>query len=99
MQDRIAGRSKDGFTHTDAQEIRRRVNAAIAELSDEQREVFIMRELQRMPFKEIAAIVGDPENTIKSRMRYALENLRLALADYAKDVPGGANPVPTRSQS
>ena len=38
-----------------------------------------MREYAGMPFKEIAGIVGVPENTVKSRMRYALEHLRDAL--------------------
>ena len=49
---------------------------AIARLSAEQREVFVMREYAGMPFKEIAEIVGISENTVKSRMRYALEHLR-----------------------
>jgi RNA polymerase sigma-70 factor, ECF subfamily len=59
-----------------------RIQRAIAELVEEQREVFIMRELLDMPFKDIAAIVGCPENTVKSRMRYALEKLRESLDEY-----------------
>jgi RNA polymerase sigma-70 factor (ECF subfamily) len=35
-----------------------------------------------MPFKQIADVVGVPENTVKSRMRYALEKLRLELDEY-----------------
>lgn len=53
---------------------------AIAALPAEQREVFVMREHAGMPFKDIAAVVGVPENTVKSRMRYALEHLRQSLA-------------------
>ena len=41
-----------------------------------------MREVANLPFKEIAAITGAPENTVKSRMRYALEKLRLELDEY-----------------
>lgn len=52
---------------------------ALAALPDEQREVFVMREHAGMPFKDIAAVVGVPENTVKSRMRYALEHLRDSL--------------------
>src|SRR5690606_32418337 len=59
------------------------VAAAVEALPDEQREVFLMRQIQGLAFKDIAEIVGVPENTIKSRMRYALERLRLALAEYA----------------
>lgn len=53
---------------------------AIESLSEEQREVFVMREYSGMPFKEIAGIVGVSENTVKSRMRYALEHMRNHLA-------------------
>ena len=56
--------------------------AAIARLPEEQREVFVMREYAGMPFKEIADVVGVPENTVKSRMRYALEHLRAHLAQH-----------------
>ena len=63
-------------------EIRERLLAAVDELPDEQREVFLMREVSNLPFKEIAEIVGVPENTVKSRMRYALERLQAALSDY-----------------
>lgn len=59
-----------------------RIQAAVASLVEEQREVFIMRELLDMPFKDIAEVVGCPENTVKSRMRYALEKLRDALEEY-----------------
>lgn len=63
-------------------EIRQRVADAIAELPEEQREVFLLRELSNLPFKEIAAIVGVEENTAKSRLRYALERLQEALCEF-----------------
>ncbi|MFO0749251.1 MAG: RNA polymerase sigma factor [Myxococcota bacterium] len=55
---------------------------ALGSLPEEQREVFLMRELQGLKFREIADIVGVPENTVKSRMRYALESLRQRLAAF-----------------
>lgn len=60
--------------------LRQKLAAAIASLSEDQREVFVMREYSGMPFKDIASVVGVPENTVKSRMRYALEHLRSHLA-------------------
>jgi RNA polymerase sigma-70 factor (ECF subfamily) len=63
--------------------------AAIEQLPEEQREVFLLREVARVPFKDIATMIGIPENTVKSRMRYALERLQRALdeyADYAKEL-------------
>src|ERR1041384_5297516 len=70
-------------------ELQLRLHRALANLSEEQREVFLMREFLDMPFKDIADVVGVPENTVKSRMRYALEKLRLELDEY-KDVAKAA---------
>ena len=64
-------------------ELHGKLHAAIEKLPDEQREIFLMREFLDMPFKEIADVVGCPENTVKSRMRYALEKLREDLEEYA----------------
>jgi RNA polymerase sigma-70 factor, ECF subfamily len=58
------------------------LHRAIASLPDDQREVFLMREFLNMPFKDIGEVVGVSENTIKSRMRYALEKLRMELEEY-----------------
>lgn len=63
-------------------ELKERILHAVDRLPDEQREVFLMREIANLPFKEIAEITGAPENTVKSRMRYALERLQEALAEY-----------------
>ena len=71
-------------------ELHATMQRAIAALSEEQREVFLMREFLDLPFKQIADVVGVPENTVKSRMRYALEKLRLELDEYkdlAKAMP------------
>jgi RNA polymerase sigma-70 factor (ECF subfamily) len=35
-----------------------------------------------LPFREIAEITGVGENTVKSRMRYALDRLKEALCDF-----------------
>jgi RNA polymerase sigma-70 factor (ECF subfamily) len=58
---------------------------ALMSLPRDQREVFILREYSGIPFKEIAAVVGMSENTIKSRMRYALEGLRKRLRELGVD--------------
>lgn len=63
-------------------ELKEKIARAVDTLPDEQREVFLMRELANLPFKEIAEITGVPENTVKSRMRYALERLQEHLAEY-----------------
>ena len=61
------------------------LEAAIAKLPEEQREVFVLREYSGVPFKDIAELTGVSENTVKSRMRYALEGLRRSLAAAGVD--------------
>lgn len=63
-----------------AAEVRPVLARALAKLPAEQREVFVLREYHGVQFKEIAEVTGVPENTVKSRMRYALESLRRQLA-------------------
>jgi RNA polymerase sigma-70 factor (ECF subfamily) len=74
---------KDGAErNTLNRELRARMQKAIEGLPDEQREIFLLREVADLQFNEIAKVVGIPENTVKSRMRYALEKLREALEEY-----------------
>ena len=54
---------------------------ALDELPEEQREVFVMHELEGKSFKEIAEITGEPMNTLLSRKRYAVLNLRERLQE------------------
>jgi RNA polymerase sigma-70 factor, ECF subfamily len=79
VPDRAAGTERKVI----GKELSGKLQLAIFKLSDDQREVFLMREFLDMPFKEIADVVGCPENTVKSRMRYALEKLREELEEYA----------------
>ncbi len=52
------------------------LEAALDELPDEQREVFIAHELMGYSFKEIAAETGLGVNTLLSRKHYAVLQLR-----------------------
>jgi RNA polymerase sigma-70 factor (ECF subfamily) len=76
----------------DAALIRPRLEAALQALPPEQREVFLLREYSGLKFAEIAEVTGTPENTVKSRMRYALEALRAELA--ARGIGPDAIPTP-----
>jgi RNA polymerase sigma-70 factor, ECF subfamily len=58
---------------------------ALKGLPEEQREVFILREYSGIAFKDIAVVTGVPENTVKSRMRYALDGLRKRLQELGVD--------------
>ena len=60
------------------------LDGALARMNEDQREVFVLRQFQNLSFGEIAEVVKVSENTVKSRMRYALEFLRAALAEFAE---------------
>lgn len=57
-------------------EIRVQVQEMLGILSEEQRICVVMYYLQEMRIKEIADSVGCPENTIKSRLRYARKKMQ-----------------------
>jgi RNA polymerase sigma-70 factor (ECF subfamily) len=90
LHERIAAPGPSTDAVVAGREAARRIDRAVAELPDDQREVFLMREVMELPFAEIASVVGVSEPTVKSRMRYALEKLRAALADLGDAGPGAA---------
>lgn len=59
--------------------IRKTVNEAVQTLDPLQREVFLLREMGGVAFKDIAEIMNCPINTALGRMRLALRNIRKEL--------------------
>jgi RNA polymerase sigma-70 factor (ECF subfamily) len=55
------------------------VEEAVADLTESQREVFLLREQTDLTFAEVAELIGVPRDTVKSRMRYALAHIRRAV--------------------
>jgi RNA polymerase sigma factor (sigma-70 family) len=55
------------------------LDAALAELPEDQREVFVAHEFEGRSFKELAAATGLSVNTLLSRKHYAVEYLRRRL--------------------
>src|SRR5690606_34150792 len=60
-------------------EQRRRLQLALDELPDEQREVLLLRLEQELTLEEIGEITGVGRETVKSRLRYAMDKLRARL--------------------
>ena len=58
---------------------------ALDELPDEQREAFVMHELEGRSFKEIAELTDQPINTLLSRKRYAVLFLRERLKELYEE--------------
>lgn len=60
-------------------EQRRRLQLAMDELPPEQREVLLLRLEQELTLEEIGEITGVGRETVKSRLRYAMDRLRTRL--------------------
>lgn len=64
---------------TSNKHLREIINEAVQSLDPLQREVFLLRELGGVAFKDIAAMMNCPINTALGRMRLALKNIRKEL--------------------
>ncbi len=58
------------------------IASALASLPDEQRDVYLLREVADLPFAEIAAVTRQSASSVKVQMQHALHGLRLALQDF-----------------
>ncbi len=83
LRDQVADRGPAAHEQAASDEERVALENAIAQLPEEQREVLLLREKTELTFEEIAKIAGLSANTVKSRMRYALVNLRKSLKGVA----------------
>jgi RNA polymerase sigma-70 factor, ECF subfamily len=63
-------------------EMQESIIRAVEGLPEDQREVFLLREIANLSFKQISEVTGVGENTVKSRMRYALDRLQGALSEF-----------------
>lgn len=64
------------------------VTDALAELPADQREIFILNELEEKSFREISEDTGISINTLLSRKRYAIMALRKRLQSFYDDLIG-----------
>lgn len=55
---------------------------AVDELPDEQKDVFLLREVAQLPFSEIARVTHQSPSAVKVQMHHALSRLRAALQDF-----------------
>lgn len=72
------------------------VRAALQRLSEPYRAVVVLRHYEGLKFREIAAVLGIPEGTVKSRMAEALNHLSVWLKELTPD-PRESRPQPKSS--
>jgi RNA polymerase sigma-70 factor (ECF subfamily) len=61
------------------------IEEALRRIGDDHRRVVLETYFRRRPYAEVAAELGIPEGTVKSRVYYALRALRLALEEMGWD--------------
>lgn len=71
-----------------ASELKLALEAALGDLSEKHRAVFVLYTVQQLSYKEIAATLEVSIGTVMSRLFYARKNLQEALAEFAP--PGGS---------
>lgn len=83
-EDAVARAEREPDPHTPERQLsafeeRRRLQLALEELPDDQREAVLLRLEQELSLDEIGRITGVGRETVKSRLRYALDKLRQRL--------------------
>jgi RNA polymerase sigma-70 factor (ECF subfamily) len=68
-------------------EDRELLRRALADLPDDYREAIVLRELEGLSYKEIAAVTGTPIGTVMSRLARARERLQEGLARHRPEEP------------
>ena len=77
LESAIINTNKDNPHHKlVAKETSELVMSAVNELSEKQKEVFLLRQHSGMTFKEIAETTNQPLNTVLGHMHYAVSKIR-----------------------
>jgi RNA polymerase sigma-70 factor (ECF subfamily) len=68
--------------HKEPDELAEELQAVLARLPQQQREVIVMKVYRQKTFLEISRLLGLSQNTVASRYRYGMEKLRTLLGDF-----------------
>ena len=78
----------------------KRLREAIAQLPENQREALILTQLEKVPYEEVAKLLGVSEGTIKSRVNRAKARLKEILSEGRElSPPGNVQKDERRSRS
>ena len=77
-----SGRSPDDEAERNL--ARRRLDTALKDLPDEQRDAFLLREECGLSLDEIATVTSSNREAVKSRLRYANQKLKAAIGDQER---------------
>lgn len=77
------GAEDSAAAETERSLARRRLEQALDDLPDEQRDAFLLAEEAQLSLDDIALVTGVKRETAKSRLRYAVKKLKQALGENA----------------
>jgi RNA polymerase sigma-70 factor (ECF subfamily) len=66
-------------------ELRERVRAALETVTPDHQAILVLRDIQGLPYEEIAAVLGIELGTVRSRLHRARMELRARLTPYVKE--------------
>ncbi|MEM7351319.1 MAG: RNA polymerase sigma factor, partial [Acidobacteriota bacterium] len=89
MQDAFSCRSRRDRASVHESEIMGIFQELAAELTEKQRMVFLLREVEELPSKEVAQIVGCRESTVRNHLFNARKVLRNELRERYPEYAGG----------
>jgi len=78
----IADGALDPVKNVEHKEIQQRVQQALNSLDPEDARIILLRDLQDVPYEDVAEILDIPVGTVKSRLHRARQALKINLAPY-----------------
>jgi RNA polymerase sigma-70 factor, ECF subfamily len=78
----IADGAGDPATNVEHKEIQQRVQQALNSLDPEDARIILLRDLQDVPYEDVAEMLDIPIGTVKSRLHRARQALKVRLAPY-----------------
>ena len=84
LVDRLVGSGTSPSKRMVREEIRQRVSGALDQLAPQDRETVILRHLEQLAFKEIAAVLGISDAATQSRYRRPVQRLHDLLGDESR---------------
>ncbi len=82
LREELAGSAADDDGRAFSGELCRALEAGLERLPPEQREAFLLREVEDLTFPEIAAVQGVGAETARGRVLYAMKSLRRSLDGF-----------------
>jgi len=79
---------KDSAQLLENRELGRRIQSAVHGLQEKPRAVFVLREIEGLPYSEISEIMGMEEGSLRTQLHRAKTQLRRTIAPYLEENDG-----------